>query len=1424
MIGLPGSGAPGEPGILLQTTSTSPPSSTAPSSYSSTLLFRHLESNDTGNHFAGDVPFPETSRTLPVEHNLDLSTSTLLLQSHSDKDSNALLHYVNQFTTSSTTRQSSQLFVCGTDVTNSFTSPLTDSPPSIERHSSLLVVSDLGTSDSVNTSATDTTASGHSSLLVVPDSNRAHPFLLNIVGHVVPLSFAGIPDFRVTVRIGQQTSSYSALIDTGADLSAMTHKFATANQITVTPTNAAAIGPDGHPLEVMGYATTLISFPSAQPKTSDRFPVTAIVVRSLTCDFIIGRSFLYSANATISFPDMSLIIGTTRTTIVPISSTIGLPSSESSIYSVQGRSDDISPLHCNNIKVGQPATDAAPTSSTPDPSFGPVLWDDVQRKYISDYCTKASLSCPKLLSLLLQFRNLFKPEKLGTITGLEYHVELTQNSTPVKCHDRRWPAEKLPKLRAAITDMIDRGWIQPTKSPWAHRIVPVNKPDGSLRVCIDFRPVNTVTIADAYPSANPDDILDRLSGRQFFTKLDAEKGYYQIKMAHISRRLTAFTCPLGLFEFVVLPFGLKNAVAFFQRFMNELLGDTLFTFTEVLLDDILVNSFTYEDHLSHLLNVFQRLRDSNVTLNLYKCEFAAKRLLYLGHIIDRLGLHPDPKKVIAIANWAPPKTKKEVLSFNGAVNYLRRFIPNCSKFTGPLADLTSDAITTKDITKHWTQTHKACFEYLKAALVNAPVLAYPDFNRPFQIETDASDTCIGGVLTQEKSDESHQRTVLRPVAYYSAKLNPAQCHYDAPTREALAIVMCLEHFRHYLNLNPVKIITDHAAHQTLTTRKDAHDRLDRWRYRLSEFTYTIEYRAGCLNHLPDALSRLETTPVMETIPHDPDAHPVSIGTITTPYTDERRAQWITAQKEDPMLAPLLAHITDPWSIPPSNHRRWLLAQAGTFEIRFGLLHKILVSHIDGSDTTLCPVVVPESLKHSVLDSLHDSLPDGIHLGIKLIYPKLRQYFWWKNMFTDLEQHISSCTTCQRFRQGARTHLPLQSSYCPTGIMDAVAIDAIRLPEVNGFCYALVAIDLYTGYAWALPVKDIRMDTVYKTYDSFIFSKAGYPKILISDGGPEFNNEMIVSLCQYAATKHHICAPYNPQGNSYPERFNRTLIATLATTADALRKDPAAVQWPDRIHNVVDAFNRSAAPQSTHSRFFLFYGREPRLVAFDQLGLPQLESTISDDTATKQWVTALELHSETIQRRRATARDKANETRPDAPTYNPGRLVWLADLIVQDPNNRTAINKLEPKWIGPFVIVRALETSVTWIVRPLGGTEQFTRNGKHIKKYVPPRGEPDNLPSHQVIHDEASPEPKRNLRNRYRPKLSGTQFVVERVLEHRWTTGSLFFFIRWQGFSEEHDSWEPELNLSCPDKIRDYFSSAKQMRPPPRDARGARRPE
>ena len=1227
-----------------------------------------------------------------------------------------------------------------------------------------------------------------------PQSNMTlTKFMGGCHNSMVPLTLCGIPILNVEVTANG--TSTKALIDSGADITAISETFAKQVGLITYPSTIAASGANGNLLRTCGLAVMTITFPPHKEK----FTVTTIVIQHLTEDVILGRNFFCESKALLDFESLTLQV----TSKTGTSYSVNIPQRILPVhptFSLQGLR--VAQLHIN-------------TATT--------IWaiTDIQATKINNRLDTLQITCPRMRNLILEYADVFCPPQLGHMKDASYHIDLEQHARPVKARDKRWALEMLPRLKTAIDSMLKAGFIRASKSQWASRIVPVNKPDGSLRVCVDYRDVNKVSKGDAYPSPNPDDIIDSLAGRQYFSKLDAEKGYYQILLDPESKEITAFTCPLGLYEFNVLPFGLKGAVACFQRIMNEALGEARNVYAHVLIDDILISSFNYEAHLEHLRDILEKMRKKHVTLTIDKCEFARERLIFLGHVIDREGVHVDPKKTEAIKNWERPTTKKQVQSFNGAVNYLRRFIPNCSHHMAPLAQLTSDEIPTKDITKYWVEAHTIAFEHLKAALTTSPVLVYPDFKQQFILETDASNTAIGAVLGQLRSETPQNKQTMKPIAYFSRKLNSAQQSYDAPTREALGIVCALEHFKHYFNNDiAIMIITDHWAHQTLRTRTDAHFRLDRWRQRLEQFNYTVVYRKGKDHVLPDALSRLASG--QDELTHDYDDIPCTVGNIhihisnivSTEQSDDRISEWAKAQRQDPRLTDIINILENPQVTPTTRHIKWLCKHADEFQLRDSVLWKITLERMGTVVLTTIALAVPRTKVKEVLESLHNNLPDGAHLGLKLLYPILRQHFWWTNMFSDLEAHIKECVTCQRFHQGKRANPQLQSHFQPKERMEAVAIDAMSLPiSSDMFNHVLVAIDIYTGFAWTMPVTNLKGVTIFSNLKEMIFSKFGYPRVLISDGGPEFNNINIVELCELANTRHHVIAPYNPQANAHPERFNRALLSLLRTALG--QNSVSTAEWPQLVHDVVDVYNRASAVGSPYSRFYLMFGRQPSPVRYDWLGFlkPIIEEDIENQHALQQQA-AVE-NFEILESRRKASRSKANESR-DPPTIFPiGRLVWIADNLVQNNTSRETTKKLAPKWIGPGVVTAHVSTLVTERIRMLGGSAEKPINHKQLKLYVAPKGEPDCLLPRKIQREQVQQEPlRRSIRGVYKPQSKQTEekFVVDKIVTHRWTNYALEFEVHWEGYEEL--TWEPELNLECPMLVQAYFETA--MRPLPED--------
>ena len=401
--------------------------------------------------------------------------------------------------------------------------------------------------------------------------------------------------------------------------------------------------------------------------------------------------------------------------------------------------------------------------------------------------------------------------------------------------------------------MLDHGIIEPSSSEWSSPIVLVKKKDGSLRLCVDYRRLNAVSEADPYPMPRIDDLIDNLGGAKFISTLDLTRGYWQVPVSKECQPKTAFVTPFGLYQFTVMPFGLQGAPATFQRLMDRVIQG-LGEYSAAYLDDLIVFSHSWTEHLSHLRSVFERLRAAGLTAKAKKCQLGMSQCVYLGHIVGNGQVSPETSKLEAVCSFDIPKTKKQVRVFLGLTRYYRRFIPNYSSIAAPLTDLTKN---TEPNTVKWTEGCEGSFQKLKECLCKAPILYSPNFTKPFILQTDASDRGTGAVLSQ-KDDEGHDH----PVAYYSRKFLPREEQYSTIEKECLAIKLAAQAFRVYLLGRPFEIQTDHRSLVWLDRLKDSNSRLTRWSLTLQPFQFTVTHRSGKANGNADALSRAATTTVL----------------------------------------------------------------------------------------------------------------------------------------------------------------------------------------------------------------------------------------------------------------------------------------------------------------------------------------------------------------------------------------------------------------------------------------------------------------------------------------------------------------------------------------------------------------------------------
>ena len=395
--------------------------------------------------------------------------------------------------------------------------------------------------------------------------------------------------------------------------------------------------------------------------------------------------------------------------------------------------------------------------------------------------------------------------------------------------------------------MLKQDLIQPSMSPWSFPVVVVKKKNGKFRFCVNYKPLNDITKKDNYPLPRVDEILDSLKDAKWFTTLDLASGYWQIKVREEHREKTAFITKFGTYEFKVMPFGLCNASATFQRTMDKVLKGIKDQFVMVYLDDVIIYSKTFNEHLGHIEEVFNRIKKANLRLKAEKCKFGAKELQFLGHVVGSDGVKPDPEKVNKIVNYPVPKNIRELRGVLGLFSYYRRFIKDFSKRADSLYELLK-----KEVEYKWTEKQQKAFNELKELITTAPVVRYPDFNKPFLLYTDASLTGLGAVLAQKNGNEEYV------IAYASRTLTPPERNYGITELECLAIVWAVKYFRHYIYGSQFTIITDHSALKWLLNSyaESTNRRLERWKICLSEYSFDVQYRKGIKHQNADALSRI----------------------------------------------------------------------------------------------------------------------------------------------------------------------------------------------------------------------------------------------------------------------------------------------------------------------------------------------------------------------------------------------------------------------------------------------------------------------------------------------------------------------------------------------------------------------------------------
>jgi len=784
--------------------------------------------------------------------------------------------------------------------------------------------------------------------------------------------------------------------------------------------------------------------------------------------------------------------------------------------------------------------------------------------------------------LLNKYSNIFAQSDtdLGQTDLVEMVID-TGDHLPLKQRLYCTPFSQRQYIDSAVSDMLNAGIIRESNSPWSSPVVIVPKKDGTRRFCVDYRRLNSISKHNSFPLPNIDDMISSLNGAKWFTTLDLRSGYWQIKMADDSIPKTAFNTGKGLYEFNVLPFGLTSAPPCFQELMQKVLIGYLDRFVMAYLDDIIIyTDGTLKDHINHIEMVFLRLKQANLKLKLKKCTFAQNKVPFLGHIVSARGISPDPEKVAAIKNMPRPITVRGVRRFIGVTSYYRRYIPGYADLARPLTMLTR-----KNAHFNWGPEQESSYNALKNYLINIPVMAYPDLQKPYTLYTDASDYCIGGVLTQQHEDGEHV------IQYLSHQLTKGQQKWPTIEKEGYAIVYAVNKLRHYLLGSKFTIYTDHKPLRSLFTSEMRNPRIQRWAIMLDEYGCDIEYRSGKTHVQADMMSRLTSDPTLKPqheFYDDSDEHLV----------DNSWAILSCDKNSCDMDMSILASMS-PNDLSKLQHedealsdiiRMLKLDNKCKQNKDFVLLDDILYHVSDPvkrDQTARLQLVIPASLQGATLIHVHDK--DG-HLGVDKTYDKLRTRYFWYNMYKDVVLHVSSCDLCKM--NNLRAHrAPMQLSRAAVYPFEIVGIDIVGpfVESHSGNKYILTVVDHFSSYPEAFPIPNKNADTITDLLLTQILPRHSCMSQVTSDNGLEFVNHIVDDLLRKMGIGHVRTSPYHPEGNAKVERFHRFLNSTLRKYTIRDQRS-----WDTLIPGILWSYRTSVHEGTLYTPFFLVHGRDPVL--------------------------------------------------------------------------------------------------------------------------------------------------------------------------------------------------------------------------------------
>ena len=946
----------------------------------------------------------------------------------------------------------------------------------------------------------------------------------------------------------------------------------------------------------------------------------------------------------------------------------------------------------------------------------------------------------------------------------DHAIELVAQANPSNCKVYPLAPKEQDELDEFLRENLATGRIRPSKSPMASPVFFIKKKDGTLRLIQDYRALNAMTIKNRYPLPLISELISQLRGARYFTKLDVRWGYNNVRMKEGDEWKAAFRTNRGLFEPLVMFFGLTNSPATFQTMMNEIFQDLVMEGVVcVYIDDILIFTKTLEEHRRVTKIVLERLREHKLYLKPEKCEFEKTQIEYLGVIISHGQVEMDPVKIAGVAQWPQPRNRKEVQSFLGFANFYRRFIRDFSHHARPLFNLTK-----KDVQWSWGEEEQQSFDGLKTSVTSAPILAFPDDDAPFHVEADSSDFATGAILSQRSKEDG----AWHPIAYYSKSLNAVERNYEIHDKEMLAIIRALEEWRHFLEgaRHQFEVWTDHKNLEYFTTAKKLNRRQARWSLYLSRFDFELHHRPGRTMGKSDALSRRADH-------GDGSNDNRDIVLLRPEFFAVRAMEGVAFEGEErETMKEIRRRVKEGQMDDSVAAAVGEIGGTGSRTLRSAEWRKV-----DGVLYFRDHIYVPNNpeLRRRIVAQHHDTKVAG-HPGRWKTLELVSRSYWWPHMSRYVGNYCRACDLCLRTKAQRRKPVgELHPLPIPEERWSVVSLDFIvELPDAHGHDACLVVVDSVGKRGHMVPTTTtVTAAGTARLYFAHIWKLHGLPRAVLCDRGPQFVAEFMRELCRLLGVKVSSSTAYHPQTDGQTERVNQELEQYVRLFTNERQDD-----WDELLPLAEFAYNNHVHASTKQVPFYLDTGRLPRMGFEPQQPASKVE-------AVNEFADRMQDSMDEARAALSKAKDDMaryyNQRHDPAPVFEVGDKVYLdaSDIKTTRPSK-----KLSHRYLGPFPIVRPVGSHAYRLRLPRSMSRLHPVF--HVVKLLPVPEDP--------IGRKARPPPPPTI-------VDGEQeYDVEEVLDSRIFRGRLEFLVKWKGYGYEENSWEKEGDVHAQRLVNDFY--------------------